>query len=122
MKAERNNKKTIWAWTMYDWANSVFSLTIATAIFPPYYESVTKAAAIAGGNNPEGPFYVNIFGFQVVSSALYSYALSAGFLLVTLFSPILSGIADARGNKKFFMKIFCYLGSASCMLMYFFTP
>ncbi|MFN5885127.1 MAG: MFS transporter [Bacteroidota bacterium] len=122
MKAERNNKKTIWAWTMYDWANSVFSLTIATAIFPPYYESITKAAAIAGGNNPDGPYYVNIFGFQVVSSALYSYALSAGFLLVTLFSPILSGIADARGNKKFFMKIFCYLGSASCMLMYFFTP
>lgn len=120
MSGQLNDKKTIWAWTMYDWANSVFSLTIATAIFPPYYESVTKAAAIANGSNPEGPYYLDLFGYPIISSALYSYALSAGFLLVTLFSPILSGIADARGNKKFFMKLFCYLGSLSCMLMYFF--
>ncbi len=120
MATELNNKRTIWAWTMYDWANSVFSLTIATAIFPPYYESVTKAAAIAAGGNPDGPYYVTILGYNVVTTALYSYALAAGFLLVTLFSPILSGIADARGNKKFFMKTFCYIGSASCMLMYFF--
>ncbi len=93
---------------MYDWANSVFSLTIATAIFPPYYESVTGT-------------HVNIFGFNVLSSALYSYALSAGFFLVMLFTPILSGIADARGNKKMFMKLFCYIGALACVMMYFFT-
>src|SRR5689334_1764537 len=120
MAQERNNKKTIWAWTMYDWANSVFSLTIATAIFPPYYESVTKSAAIASGSDPNGPYYVDFLGMKVVNSALYSYSLSIGFLLVTIFSPILSGIADTRGNKKTFMKIFCYLGSLSCLFMYFF--
>lgn len=120
MAFEKNNKKVIWAWTMYDWANSVFSLTIATAIFPPFYESVTRVAAVADGSNPEGPYYLHILGLKVVTTALYSYALAAGFLLVTLFSPILSGIADSKGNKKSFMRFFCYLGALSCIGMYYF--
>ena len=122
MKTELNNPKVIKAWTMYDWANSVFSLTIATAIFPPYYESVSKAAAIAQGNSTEAPYSLDILGYKIVNTALYSYALSLGFLLVAFSSPILSGIADARKNKKFFMQLFCYLGSLSCILMYFMTP
>ena len=107
---------------MYDWANSVFSLTITTAIFPPYFEGVSKAASVASGNYINGIYYIDIFGFKLVNSALYSYAISFGFLLVALFSPILSGIADARQSKKKFMQFFCYLGSLSCMMLYFFTP
>ncbi len=122
MKIELNNKKVINSWAMYDWANSVFSLTIATAIFPPYYESISKSAAIASGSNPNGPFYLELFGMKILNTALYSYALSLGFLLVTIFSPILSGIADARRNKKSFLKFFCYMGSLSCVMMYFFNP
>lgn len=119
--AELNNKKIVNAWAMYDWANSVFSLTIATAIFPPYYEAMSKQAAISYGSDVHGPYYVDFFGYQILNSALYSYALSLGFLLVTLLSPLLSGIADARGNKKTFLKLFCYTGALACMLMYFFT-
>jgi UMF1 family MFS transporter len=122
MKTELNNQKVIRAWTMYDWANSVFSLTIATAIFPPFYESVSKAASIAQGNSLTAPYHLDIFGNKIVNTALYSYALSLGFLLVAFSSPILSGIADARKNKKFFMQLFCYLGSLSCILMYFMSP
>jgi UMF1 family MFS transporter len=122
MKSNLNNPKVTRAWTMYDWANSVFSLTIATAIFPPYYESVSKAASIAQGNSPLAPYSLDILGYKIVNTAMYSYALSLGFLLVAFSSPILSGIADARKNKKFFMQLFCYLGSASCILMYFMTP
>jgi UMF1 family MFS transporter len=107
---------------MYDWANSVFSLTITTAIFPPYFEGVSKAASVASGNYINGIYYIDIFGLKLVNSALYSYAISFGFLLVALFSPILSGIADARQSKKKFMQFFCYLGSLSCMMLYFFTP
>lgn len=117
MSTHSNKNKTTWAWTMYDWANSVFSLTIATAIFPPYYESVSKAAST---HVADGVHYVELFGFRFVNTALYSYAVSAGFLIVTLLSPFLSGIADARGNKKFFLKVFCYTGAAACMLLYFF--
>lgn len=122
MSATLNNKKTINAWVMYDWANSVFSLTIATAIFPPYFEAISKKAAIAAGSSPEGPYYLDVFGHKLANTALYSYALSFGFLLVTFLSPLLSGIADARGNKKTFLKLFCYMGAAACALMFFFTP
>jgi UMF1 family MFS transporter len=122
MSTHLNNPKITRAWTMYDWANSVFSLTITTAIFPPYFEGVSKAASVASGNYINGIYYIDIFGLKLVNSALYSYAISFGFLLVALFSPILSGIADARQSKKKFMQFFCYLGSLSCMMLYFFTP
>jgi UMF1 family MFS transporter len=121
MQAELNNKKTINAWAMYDWANSVFSLTIATAIFPPYYEEMSKKAAILSGSNIDGPYYIDFFGHKLMNTALYSYSLSLGFLLVTILSPLLSGIADAKGNKKSFLKLFCYMGAISCMLLFFFN-
>lgn len=121
MESQFNDKKVVWSWTMYDWANSVFSLTIATAIFPPYYESITQHAAIANGAPSGGPYRIPFLGFNIDAAALYSYALSLGFLLVTLSTPLLSGIADYKGNKKSFMKFFCYLGSLACICMYFFT-
>lgn len=121
MDTQLNDKKVIFGWTMYDWANSVFSLTIATAIFPPYYEALSKSIAIANGAPETGPYYVDFFGIHTTSSALYSFTLSFGFLLVTFISPLLSGIADVKGNKKTYLRFFCYLGSLSCMLMYFFT-
>ncbi|MDP3928179.1 MAG: MFS transporter, partial [Bacteroidota bacterium] len=122
MSEQLNNPKVTRAWAMYDWANSVFSLTITTAIFPPYFESMSKAASEASGNFINGVHYIDVFGFKIVNTALYSYAISLGFLLVALFNPILSGIADARQSKKKFMQFFCYLGSLSCVMLYFFTP
>ncbi len=110
---EKNNKKTIHAWCMYDWANSVYSLTIATAVFPEYFLAVTSN--VATGNK------VNFLGYTITNSVLYSYALSVVFLLAALFSPLLSSIADYTGKKKLFMRGFCYLGSISCALLFFFT-
>jgi len=118
---ELNNKKITRAWAMYDWANSVFSLTITTAIFPPYFEAMSKKTAIAQQGVTAEPYYLNFLGTKIVTTALYSYALSFSFLLVALITPVLSGIADVKQNKKFFMKLFCYTGSVSCMLMFFFT-
>jgi len=107
-----NDKKLISAWAMYDWANSVYSLSIATAIFPIYYEAVTRH----GGSDE-----VHFLGRQFVNTALYSYALSFSFLVIALVSPLLSSIADYRGNKLSFMKFFCYLGSLSCIALAFFN-
>jgi MFS transporter, UMF1 family len=121
MKGTKQQRKLENAWSMYDWANSVFSLTIATAIFPPYYEAMSKKAALASGSSATGPYYIEVAGLQLVNTALYSYALSFSFLLVALLSPILSGIADSQGNKKIFLQAFCYLGSAACAGLYFFT-
>lgn len=107
----KGSTKLINAWAFYDWANSVYSLVISTAVFPIYYESMTS------GNNG----MVNFMGTSFLNSSLLSYSLSFSFLIVALLSPILSGIADYTGNKKQFMQFFCYLGSLSVMSMFFFT-
>jgi UMF1 family MFS transporter len=108
-----NDPRTIRAWCMYDWANSVYSLVITSAIFPVYYQAVTTSA--------DGADMVDFFGFHVVNSVLYSWALSFSFLMVAPLLPLLSGMADYTGNKKAFMKFFVYLGGLSCMGLYFFT-
>lgn len=97
---------------MYDWANSVYNLVITTTFFPAYYAAVTSTK-----NFPDGlPF----LGRHFVNTALKDYVLAFGFLLIALLSPILSSIADYKGNKKNFMRFFCYLGALSCSLMFFF--
>ena len=108
----KSHSKVVNAWCMYDWANSVYSLVITTAIFPLYYNSVTTTS--------ENNDLVSFFGIEIVNSVLYSYSLSFSFLLLTIIQPILSGIADYSGNKKFFLRLFMYLGSFSCMSLYFF--
>lgn len=108
----KGSKKLLNAWAFYDWANSVYSLVIASAIFPIYYQALFKSANVTT---------VTIFGSAIRSTPLISYTTAAAFLLVALISPLLSGIADYVGNKKNFMKFFCYLGAFSCMGLYFFS-
>lgn len=107
-----NNPKIVRAWYMYDWANSVYSLVITTAIFPIYYKSVTTV------NDSD---MVDFLGFTIQNSVLYSYALSVSFLIVAAMLPLLSGAADYSGNKKPYMKFFVWLGGLSCMGLYFFS-
>jgi UMF1 family MFS transporter len=108
-----SNKKVQRAWVMYDWANSVYSLVITSTIFPVYYNSVTKGV--------DGSDTVSFFGWEVINTVLYSYSISFSFLVIALLAPLLSGIADASGNKLNFMKFFVYLGSLSCISLFFFT-
>jgi UMF1 family MFS transporter len=103
------SKKLINGWAFYDWANSVYSLVISTAVFPLYYDAVTDKSVVQFlGIDWEHP------------DSLYSYSLSFSFLVVALMSPVLSGIADYTGSKKKFMKFFCWMGSLSVMSLYFF--
>jgi MFS transporter, UMF1 family len=111
---EKNNPKVLNAWCMYDWANSVHSLTITSAIFPIYY----PAAAIM---LPSKSKVIDFLGFQLENSVVYSYAVSMGFLLLAFTVPLVSAISDFTGRKKSFMKMYCYLGAISCMALYFFT-
>ena len=107
-----NYKKVINGWAMYDWANSVYNLVITTTFFPAYYAAVTST-----DNFPNG---ISFLGRTYVNTELKDYVLAAGFLIIALLSPILSSIADYKGNKKQFMRFFCYLGAFSCSLLYFF--
>src|SRR5690606_11427102 len=113
MALELNNPKTLRAWYMYDWANSVYSLVITSAIFPVYYQAVAVSET--------GSDTISFLGYPIVNSVLYSWSLSVSFLIITLILPLLSGMADYTGRKKFFMKIFVYLGGSACMGLYFFT-
>jgi MFS transporter, UMF1 family len=117
---EINNPKTIRAWAFYDWANSVYSLVISTAIFPIYYSSQTNTHVRV--INGEEVAFVRFFSLEFINTELYSYVMSLSFLVVALISPLLSGIADYTGSKKKFLKFFCYLGSVSCGMLYFFDP
>ena len=106
------SKKVITGWAMYDWANSVYNLVITTTFFPAYYAAVTGLA-----NFPDG---ISFLGRHFVNTELKDYILAFGFLVIAFLSPILSSIADYKGNKKNFMRFFCYLGAVSCSLMFFF--
>ena len=108
----KGSKKLLNAWAFYDWANSVYSLVITSAIFPIFYGALFRVAGIEK---------VVVFGGEIARAPLISYVTSAAFLLVALITPLLSGIADYLGNKKVFMKLFCYLGAISCIGHYWFS-
>ena len=112
MNTEKNNPKEIRAWCMYDWANSVFTLTITTVIFPIFFTEVT--------NSPGKNDLVQFLGFELKNTVLYSYTLSTAFLIIAFINPLLSGIADYSSKKKLFMKFFTYLGSLACSALFFF--
>ncbi len=108
------SKKVVNGWAMYDWANSVYNLVITTTFFPAYY------AAVTGTHNEQFKDGISFLGRRFVNTELKDYVLSFGFLVIAFLSPILSSIADYKGNKKYFMRFFCYLGAISCSLLYYF--
>ena len=109
---QKGSKKLLNAWAFYDWANSVYTLTIASSIFPIFYSALFI-------NQVEK--VVPAFGFQFKSTALITFVTAFTFLVVSFTSPLLSGIADYVGNKKNFMKFFCYVGGAGCIGLYLFS-
>jgi UMF1 family MFS transporter len=118
MSITKNDPKIIKAWTFYDWANSVFPLVITSAIFPNFYDAVTATKNEAGEIISHTVSFMGVeFENQNIYSFVYAFALS----IVVIIAPILSGIADYLGNKKRFLQFFCYLGSLSCMSLFFFS-
>jgi len=107
MQTTRNDKKVINGWAMFDWANSAYALVITTAIFPAYYIGVTF-------DN------VRFFGLEMSNSALYAFSISLAYILIAAFSPLLSGIADYGGRKKFFLKFFTTMGALACISLFLF--
>src|SRR5215831_18202179 len=109
------SKKVINGWAMYDWANSVYNLVITSTIFPTYFETIT-----GDGNEATTADKVHFLGRDFVNTALYNYALAFAMLIVAIISPLLSSIADYKGNKKSFLNFFLTLGSISCATLFFF--
>jgi MFS transporter, UMF1 family len=101
-----NDPKTMNGWAYFDCANSAHSLVIATAVFPPYFDAIA-------------PKTIQILGQNISSSAMMAFAITLSYGIMAFFSPPLSGIADYGGKRKFFMRIFTYIGALSCIAMYF---
>ena len=106
---KKGDSKLINAWASYDWANSVYPLVISSTVFPIYYSSISQDINT-----------IEFLGYDFKNTALISFVTALAFVIVAFNSPFLSGIADYIGNKKRFMKIFIYMGSISCMGLYFF--
>ena len=106
----RGSKKLIGAWTLYDWSNSVYSLVISSAVFPIYYSQYVFSQTNS----------IILFNAEINKDSLISLVSAFSFLLIAFLSPLLSGVADYIGNKKIFMKFFVYLGSLSCIGLYWF--
>lgn len=109
----KGDPKIVRAWVMYDWANSVYQLTISSTIFPIYYNSVTRHG---------DDFMVSFFGWKVVNTVLYSWSIAAAYLIVAIGSPLFSSMADYTGRRKGFMRAFTWIGAISCGALYFFDP
>src|ERR1700712_4699783 len=109
----KNNKRTIWAWAMFDWANQAYNMVITSTIFPAYYVAITA-------DKQKGDT-VTFFGHRYVNTVLSNYILALSYLIIVVMLPILTSIADYRGHKKLFMQVFTWIGSLACAGLFFFT-
>ena len=95
---QKGNRKLLTAWAFYDWANSVYTLTVTSSIFPIFYSALFISEVK----------HIKAFGLDFKSTALITFVTAFTFLVVAVLSPILSGMADYLGNKKTFMKLFFF--------------
>ncbi|MGY3794695.1 MFS transporter [Aquimarina sp. 433] len=114
----KGHKKLLNAWAFYDWANSVYNLTISSAVFPIFWGALT---IVRDNDDNIISDTVTFLGVNFNNDSLISYVTALAFLIVSFISPFLSGIADYVGNKKNFLKFFCYLGALSCIGLYWFS-
>jgi UMF1 family MFS transporter len=88
-----NNKKAIWGWALYDWANSAFATTVMAGFFPIFFKQYWSYGADVN-----------------VSTAQLGFGNAIASLIVALMAPILGAIADKGSAKKKFLVLFAYLG------------
>ncbi|HEY4195000.1 MAG TPA: MFS transporter, partial [Mucilaginibacter sp.] len=111
----KNDKKTIWAWCMFDWANQAYNMVITTTIFPAYYVFITY-------NEKTHYDKVSFFGHTYINTVLSNYILGLSYLIVVAILPILTSLADYRGNKKRYLQAFTWIGSLACAGLFFLRP
>ena len=106
-----NDRKEIFGWAMYDWANSAFSTTVGTVFLGPYIASLAAASAGADG-------MARFFGIPVAPDSFLPYCISFSVGLQVLFLPILGAIADYSHLRKRMMQLFASIGAISTILMF----
>ncbi len=102
------DKKQVFGWAMYDWANSAFATTVSVAIFPIYFSDVVV---------PEEGF--TICGTLFDATVLFGFMSSLYALLIFICAPVLGAVADFSASKKKFLMVFCYGGSLFTIMLFF---
>lgn len=113
---KNNDKREIFGWAMYDWANSAFSTTVATVFLGPYVASLARSAAEAAGTTT-----VSFLGIPIAPDSFLPYCISISVGLQVLFLPILGAIADFSNLRKQLMRLFATIGAVATILLFFVT-
>ncbi len=111
--SETNNRREIFGWAMYDWANSAFSTTVGTVFLGPYLASLEAEAA---GMQPDG--LARIGSIPVAPDSFFPYCVSISVVLQVLFLPILGAIADYSHVRKLMLQVFATLGATMTILLF----
>ncbi len=111
-----NDRKEIFGWAMYDWANSAFSTTIGTVFLGPYVASLARTAAESAGTTT-----ASFFGIPVAPDSFLPYCISFSVGMQVLFLPILGAVADYSHMRKRMMQIFATIGALATILMFLVT-
>ena len=109
-----NDKREIFGWAMYDWANSAFSTTVVTVFLGPYLATLASNAAKA---YPDG--LVRLGNIPIAPDSFFPYCISLSVVLQVFFLPILGAIADYSHRRKQMMQLFATIGAVSTILMFF---
>ncbi len=114
MELKKNDRREIFGWLAYDWANSAFYTTVIGVLIAPYLTSLAQAQVGENG-------VVLSFGWlgAVTAKSLPSFAISVSVFCQVLLLPVLGGIADYTNLKKRLMTIFCYCGALASALLFF---
>ena len=104
------NRKSLFGWYMYDWANSGFATSISTAILPVYFVILFQDAL---GNS------TSILSLDFTASSMWSLAIGFSTLLVAITSPVLGVIADRTAIKKSLLFIYTLGGAIFTVLIFF---
>jgi UMF1 family MFS transporter len=111
---QKNDRREIFGWVMYDWANHAFFTLVLGVLIGEY---ITDLAQKAVGENGS---ILNIAGYDLVTAkSIYSYSVGLSVFLQVFFLPALGAVADFTHLKKTLLGVFCYLGAFSCGLLFF---
>ncbi len=110
---QKNDRKEIFGWMLYDWANSAFYTTVVAVLIGPYLIALAEKAVGKDG------IILDLFFFNVTPGGLPAFCIALSVILMVIILPVLGAVADYTHLKKSLMAFFCYLGVFASSLLFF---
>jgi MFS transporter, UMF1 family len=125
-----NDRREIFGWAMYDWANSAFSTTVISVFLGPYVSALATAVAKADFLARTGATWtaesgqslvVSLLGLPIAPEAVIPFAISLSVVFQAGFLPILGAIADYSHRRKQMLQLFASIGALATVGLFFVT-